>query len=122
MILEESALTYIPALIPILPDASASVQTIVGWISELSRPREVVMALNEALQGLEAKAEGVVLSDDEDGQEFEREGVDHEVLIEEFALVLDSYTTGKPCLTTQEVMGNKVDHGIFPSPPSPAPQ
>jgi hypothetical protein len=53
------------------------------------------MALNEALQGLEEKAEGVSLSDDEDGQGFERDGVDHEVLIQEFALILESYTTGK---------------------------
>lgn len=95
MILEESALTYIPAILPILPDAPASVKSIMGWISDLSRPREVVMALNEALQGLEEKAEGVSLSDDEDGQGFERDGVDHEVLIEEFGLILQSYAIGK---------------------------
>jgi hypothetical protein len=95
MILEESALTYIPALLPILPDAPASVRTIMGWISDLSRPREVVMALNEALQGLEEKAEGVILSDDEDEGNFEREGTDHEVLVEELGLILESYATGK---------------------------
>lgn len=87
-------MTLIPALLPIVAEAPSSVETIFKHISDVSRPREVVLALNEALQHVEERVEGVQTSDDEDQGGFSREGVDYEELGRELLLLLLTYTRG----------------------------
>lgn len=93
--LEHTSLVYIPALLPILPDAPLAVCAVFKRIGDVSRPREVVLALNEALQTIEERVEGVSSSDTEDEGEFHREGADYDVLGQELLLVLQTYATGE---------------------------
>lgn len=94
LVLHETALTLIPALLPILPETPTSVESVLRHISIVSRPREVTLALNEALQHIEERIEGIQMSDEEDEAGFGREGVDYEELGRELVLVLKTYTRG----------------------------
>lgn len=66
LIFEETALAFIPALLPILPDSTEEVGSLVLQSAETGRPREVIMALNEALQYVLDRTENAYLSDEED--------------------------------------------------------
>jgi hypothetical protein len=92
MILEETALTIIPALLPILPDSRHEVEELLCQSASYSRPREVVLALNEALQHIEERAERVELSDVDGNEEDE---VNYKVLAKEFETVLRCYGIGQ---------------------------
>jgi hypothetical protein len=92
LIFEETALAFIPALLPILPDSSAEVGALVLQSSETGRPREVIMALNEALQYVLDRTEDAYLSDQEDE---ESEEPNYEILGRELSLILRSYEQGE---------------------------
>jgi hypothetical protein len=97
LILEDTALTFIPLLEPLLPPARDAVTYILDKISRIGRPREVVLALNEALQGIEERYEGVEASGDEGDFGDEPEDIDYEDLAEQCSLVIKSYTIGMLC-------------------------
>lgn len=91
MIFEETALAFIPALLPILPDSNAEVGALVLQSAEMGRPREVIIALNEALQYILDRTEAAYLSDEEE----EKEGPNYTNLAKEVTLIIRSYDQGE---------------------------
>ena len=92
MILGETALTIIPALLPILSDSRHEVEELLYQSASYGRPREVVMSLNEALQQIEERAEQVELSDEEENEEDE---INYKILAKEFETVMKCYGIGR---------------------------
>jgi hypothetical protein len=91
LILGETALTYIPALLGLVGYDNIMVEVLMLRICEYGRPREVVMALNEGLQDIEERAERSELSDEE---EDEYQELDFKNLAQEFLVILLCYTKG----------------------------
>lgn len=107
--MKDTALTLVPLLLPLLsqPDAREVLQE----MASTSSPRELVIALNEALSSIQDKAEGVVvdLSDEEksdtehdetegtstDGEQ-EVDGVNWEDVLVQLQAVLKCYSSRKP--------------------------
>jgi hypothetical protein len=58
-------LAFIPAFLPILPDSSQEAGDLILQSAAIGRPKEVIMALNEALQYILDRTEPAYLSDEE---------------------------------------------------------
>lgn len=99
LVLKENALIFIPSLLPILVDAPSPVKRMLEHIASTSRPKEVVLALNESLQTIEERIESLQykdLSDDEDEEVLMHEGKKYEDLVQDIlALVLRTYAQGQ---------------------------
>ena len=94
-ILEDTSLTYIPLVLPLHADSPDGVEFLLARISRYGRPREVVLALNEAIGGIEELVGGFVISDDEEELGEKDEEVRGDALHARLCLVLRSYTTGE---------------------------
>jgi hypothetical protein len=99
LIFEETALAFIPALLPILPDSSQEVGDLILQSAELGRPREVIMALNEALQYILDRTEPAYFSDEEGEESSEP---DYANLGREVMLIMQCYESGESMLPTCE--------------------
>ncbi|KAK8849558.1 hypothetical protein IAR55_004893 [Kwoniella newhampshirensis] len=103
LLLEDTALTYMPLLLPLSLIGGPSVPRSLSLISQYGRPREVVLGLTEALQYMVERAEGFAFNDE--GQD-ERGEVDEKVesvsewliAISEFELILIYFKTAIPRL------------------------
>lgn len=99
MVFKETALTFIPSLLPILIDAPVPVKQLFELVASTSRPKEVVLALNEALQTVEERIEQLQWVDpSDDGQEEDltHEGVKYEDLVQDIlALIIKTYAQGR---------------------------
>ncbi|KAL7419220.1 hypothetical protein Q5752_006057 [Cryptotrichosporon argae] len=91
-LLEDAALSYTPLLLP-LPTPSAA--HLLRLIVQHASAREMTLALNEALAGLEEAAEGVAVSDDE-GEIVD--DTDYGELARQLGVVLELYATTIPRL------------------------
>lgn len=88
---------FIPSLLPILIDAPVPVKHLFELIASTARPKEVVLALNEALQVVEERIEDLTFADlsDDEQEELSHEGVKHQDLVQEtLALVIETYAQG----------------------------
>ena len=86
-------MAFIPALLPILSDSADEVGVLVLQSAETGRPREVIMALNEALQYILDRTEAAYLSDEEE----ETEEPNYTILGWEVMLIIQSYEQGELC-------------------------
>jgi hypothetical protein len=88
---------FIPSLLPILDDAPVPVKHLFALIASTARPKEVVLALNEALQVVEERIEDLTFTDisDDEQEKLSHEGVKHQDLVQEtLALVIKTYAQG----------------------------
>lgn len=97
VVFKETALTFIPSLLPVLIDAPAPVKHLFEIIAQTSRPKEVVLALNEALSTAEERIEDLLLdiSDDDEPELYDAQGINFKDLVQSMlALVLKTYAQG----------------------------
>lgn len=101
LILEDTSLTYFPIILPLLGDSEDQAARIILQIAETARPREVVLALKEALSSIEEVMEELEVIDDEcitvgkDGVSDEDNGGIYKPLVEQLKLVMRCYITGR---------------------------
>ncbi|AAW43909.1 expressed protein [Cryptococcus deneoformans JEC21] len=99
LLLEDSALTYISPIIRLSSTAPGTVHSLIQLISRYGRPREVLMALSEALQYVIDRAEGFSVSDDEeDNRPLDDDDVDYESLWAEWQMIISGYIIAIPRL------------------------
>ncbi|TXT13339.1 hypothetical protein VHUM_00706 [Vanrija humicola] len=99
-VLEDAALTVIPAFLPLVK-TSAHAKEVLGLIASHSEPREVVLALNQQLAHFTELADPFAVSDDEDDTDIEDNKLDWEYALPQVETVLDMYATVLPRLKTQ---------------------
>ncbi|OWZ42707.1 hypothetical protein C349_03540 [Cryptococcus neoformans var. grubii Br795] len=99
LLLEDSALTYVSLIIPLSSTAPRTVHSLIQLISMYGRPREVLMALSEALQYVTDRAEGFSVSDDEgDNLPLDDDDVDYESLWAEWQMIISGLIIAIPRL------------------------
>lgn len=94
-IFDDTALTYIPLILPLLTEYPVQAKQLFSWIAGTSRPREVVLGCEEALQGIGEKIEGYQVSDPEDGFEEEGEELSQEDLVQQTIVIVRCYGEGR---------------------------
>ena len=95
----ETALIFIPSLLPVLVDAPLPVNQLFELIASTSRPKEIVLALNEALQTVEERIEQLQwtdVSDDEQDEDLTYEGAKYQDLVQGIlGLIIKTYAQGR---------------------------
>ena len=87
-----------------MPDDIARATKIIHLVVTHGSPKEVILALSGALQGIEGRALGVDVGDDEDAENVEL--AESEELVDQLRLVIDSYTEGKSQFQTIRLPGS----------------
>ncbi|WVW86798.1 hypothetical protein I302_108853 [Kwoniella bestiolae CBS 10118] len=102
IVLSDTSLTYLPVLLPLSTSIPPSNQLVL-LIAEFSKAREVVFGLTEGIQSILDRAEGLQVSDDEDGDfEDEEISVDWPGLIQEYELIISCLRVAIPRLTNSK--------------------
>jgi len=92
-ILEDTALTYVPLVLPSVVDHFEPTLVLLQRIAEVGRPREVCLAFNEALQVLDEVANRPDVSDN--GLAFGDDVGDTEELAVQCSVILQCHATGE---------------------------
>lgn len=95
---KETALIFIPSLLPVLVDAPLPVKQLFEIIAFTARPKEVVLALNEGLQIVEERIEQLQwtdISDDEQEEDLTYEGTKYQDLVQGIlGMIIKTYAQG----------------------------
>ncbi|WWD20183.1 hypothetical protein CI109_104659 [Kwoniella shandongensis] len=97
-LLEDTALTYIPLLLPLTTKCPKSAPALLSLIASYGRPREVVLGLTEGIQYILERSEGFVVSDMEDEEGEGEDDVDWVGLLAELEIILVGCKTAIPRL------------------------
>ncbi|KAK4684012.1 hypothetical protein P7C73_g6195, partial [Tremellales sp. Uapishka_1] len=102
LILESTALDYLPLILPLLTEKTEpTVTSLASIISAHGQPREVILALNQVVQDIEEKLESFVVSNDEDEFADEDGEVDYDSLALQLELALRCYAAAVARLTNK---------------------
>jgi len=98
-VLEDTALTYIPLILPLASDSKEQARELLYEIARVARPREVLLALNEALSTIQEDAEGFFGifgqgSGEYDDDELYNE-MDHKTIQERLDVVMSCFPLGE---------------------------
>lgn len=96
---EDAALTLIPLLVPLITVDVVDIEPAYSVLNDLAlicHPREVVLALNEVLQVIRERAEGIDVSDEEDRAREDNvaEDINDDELLVQLTIVVKCYSTG----------------------------